>query len=105
MLRAVLLEPVGLLVGCWQEDPGVEEELSPHAHHASLLARAPIHAAWSRGTAAWLLRLVCGRAGKGRVKPLKPSQLGQAFAPVACRRVAVTGVAFITSRFTVKAVE
>lgn len=98
MLQAAPLESVGLLIG-WdpgQENPPAKGNCSPCAPRASQLAHVPGHAVWSRGTAAQLQHLVCGRAGKGRVKLLKPSQPGQAFASVTRRCVAVTEVACIT---------
>lgn len=83
-------------MGPGQEEPAVEGDHSPYAPHASPLAHAPDHAAWSRGTAARLPCLVCGRAGKGRVKLPKPSQPGRAFAPVTSRSVAVTVTVCVT---------
>lgn len=53
-------------MGPGQEEPAVEGDRSPYAPHTSPLAHAPDP--WSRGTAARLPCLVCGRAGNGESK-------------------------------------
>lgn len=83
MLQVALLEPAGLLVG-W--DWG---RRSLQWRSAAPVLPMPPGCACTQ-PCSLAPYLVHGRVGKGRVKPLKPSQPGWAFAPVTCKSVAVT---------------